>query len=223
MASLVSQRSYILETLNNSGIFVINNNMTGIYKITSPSGKIYIGQSINVLQRKLNYKNFNSNKGNIGPKLYNSLQKHSWEQHKFEIIEECSIEQLDKREIYWGMEFNVLNENGLNLKLGDGRGICSEETKQKMRIVHLGNKKREGCKMSEHSKQLISQKNSKPKPPIFSEKKFKSILQYDLKGNLIKEWSSITEAQKIYGSSIINNLRNYTKTAYGFIWKYKVI
>lgn len=53
----------------------------------------------------------------------------------------------------------------------------------------------------------------------------RKILQYDLNGNFIKLWSSITEADFYYanrrGSSIGSCLRNRTKTAYGYIWKYE--
>jgi hypothetical protein len=55
----------------------------------------------------------------------------------------------------------------------------------------------------------------------------KPILQYDLQGNFIKEWSSIKEANlnltnKIRNSSSIGmSLLGYIKTAYGFIWRYK--
>jgi group I intron endonuclease len=195
--------------------------MTGIYKITSPTGKVYIGQSVNIHQRKLNYKNFISNNGNIGPKLFNSLKKYGWEQHIFEVVEECLVDQLNEREIYWGKYYNTLLE-GLNCKLGEGRGACSEETKQKMSKAHLGNKKRVGCIMSEEAKQSIGLKNSKPKPKVFSEKKSKPIIQYDLEGNFIREWNSIIEAQKRYGNSIISNLRGNTETAYGYKWKYKL-
>lgn len=103
--------------------------MIGIYKITNPKGKIYIGQSNNILNRwKYNYFNV---KCINQTKLYNSLKKHSPEAHIFEIIEECSLEQLNERETYWGLFYNVL-EDGLNCKLGEGRGACSEKTKQKM-------------------------------------------------------------------------------------------
>jgi hypothetical protein len=47
--------------------------MIGIYQIISPSGKIYIGQSINIEQRKLQY--LRLNRSCIGPKLYNSIKK----------------------------------------------------------------------------------------------------------------------------------------------------
>ena len=103
-----------------SSSFHIFIGMIGIYKITSPTNKIYIGQSINLEKREDDYKKLKCDKQ---PKLYNSLQKHGWEQHKFEIVEECSLEQLNEKEIYWGKEFDVLGENGLNLRLGNANGL----------------------------------------------------------------------------------------------------
>ena len=103
----------------------------GIYKITSPTGKIYIGQSSDISWRWEQYKKYP--KSFIGQrKLYNSITKHGVENHQFDIVEECNIENLNEREIYWGIYFNVLSENGLTLKLGNGKQIVSDETKQKM-------------------------------------------------------------------------------------------
>jgi group I intron endonuclease len=135
--------------------------MIGIYKITNPKGKIYIGQSINIKIRNNFYK---TNNCKNQPKLYNSLQKHSWEQHTFEIIEECSLEQLNEREIYWGLYYNVLGENGLNLRLGNGRGLVSEETKQKQRKAKLGKKLSE-----EHCIKISNALKNMPKPKNFGE------------------------------------------------------
>jgi group I intron endonuclease len=137
------------------------NKMIGIYKIINPKGKTYIGQSTNIKNRKYYYA---SNKCDKQPKLYNSIQKYGWEQHIFEIIEECGLEQLNEREIYWGSHYGVLGENGLNLRLGNGRGACSEETKQKQRIAKLGIKQ---------SKKTIEKRTNKlkgiPKPDGFGE------------------------------------------------------
>jgi hypothetical protein len=55
-------------------------------------------------------------------------------------------------------------------------------------------------------------------------KAIKSIIQYDLEGNFIKEWNSIKEASNFYGfhvSTISKNLRLDNKTACGYIWRYK--
>lgn len=58
----------------------------------------------------------------------------------------------------------------------------------------------------------------------FNESKIKKVIQYDIIGNYIREWSSITEAQKKLGinhSSIVNNCRNRRPSAGGYIWAYK--
>jgi hypothetical protein len=52
------------------------------------------------------------------------------------------------------------------------------------------------------------------------------ILQYDLKENFIKEWPSIRQAgleiKGTSGETIRKCLKGLQKTAYGFIWKYKI-
>lgn len=52
---------------------------------------------------------------------------------------------------------------------------------------------------------------------------YKSVNQYDTSMNLIKTWSSVTEAEKktnIHRSNIIAVCNNRQKTAGGFIWRY---
>lgn len=51
----------------------------------------------------------------------------------------------------------------------------------------------------------------------------KPILQYDLKGNFIKEYESIIETSKYFKnhSTIGEVCRGHNKTSHGFIWKYK--
>ena len=68
----------------------------GIYKITSPSGKIYIGESLNLKQRCLTYLNPNRLKKQRA--IYNSLIKDSVESHEIEIIELCEVDELLVRE-----------------------------------------------------------------------------------------------------------------------------
>lgn len=51
------------------------------------------------------------------------------------------------------------------------------------------------------------------------------ILQYNLKGEYIREYRSISEAVKLNGfkhtTNIICNLKGRSKSAYGYVWKYK--
>lgn len=84
--------------------------MIGIYKITSPSNKVYIGQSLNIEKRFNQYKKLDISKQR---KLHNSFNKYGIDSHIFEIIEECSIDLLNFRERYW-QEFYQSVEKGLN-------------------------------------------------------------------------------------------------------------
>ena len=83
---------------------------SGIYKITSPSNRIYIGQSSNVKERFKAYKQLQKSK--FLTKLYRSFLKYGIENHKFEIIEECLPELLNERERFWQDYYNVNSKKG---------------------------------------------------------------------------------------------------------------
>jgi len=110
---------YITGKIKKKSMEKTKNVITGIYKITNPKGKIYIGQTSNWNKRLRYYKTFQC-KGQI--KLYNSLRKYGPEDHKFEIIEECSTDLLNEREIYWIKKYDSLGKNGMNLKEGGAGG-----------------------------------------------------------------------------------------------------
>ena len=88
---------------------------SGIYKITSPSNRIYIGQSSDLKERFRRYKHLHRSK--LLTKLYRSFLKYGIENHKFEIIEECLPELLNERERYWQDYYNVNSKNGLTCGL----------------------------------------------------------------------------------------------------------
>lgn len=116
------------------------NGVCGIYKITNPLGKIYIGESENIPNRMYSYKIVSCQKQR---KLYNSIRKYGWEAHTFEIVEECDFDDLLCKERYWQDFYNVLGVEGLNLKLtncGDLKGVMSEETKNKISVKNSGSK-----------------------------------------------------------------------------------
>ena len=113
--------------------------MIGIYKITSPSGRIYIGQSIDLKRRIARYKsNLNASKGQS--KLNRSFIKYGIENHTFEIICLCHIDLLNKAERYYQDKYNSMI-NGLNLRLtksNDKSGKMSNESVAKM-LVYKNN------------------------------------------------------------------------------------
>ena len=109
-------------------------NGTGlIYKITSPSGKVYIGQTTRKLNRRISRHATES--GCVAMKR--AMDKYGRENMKCDVIEEnIPREQLDDYEMYWIDELNTLSPNGYNLKTGGGRPLFSEESKERMREVH---------------------------------------------------------------------------------------
>src|SRR6478609_2417051 len=89
--------------------------MACIYKITSPSKKVYIGSTVNIKRRWSLYRSLNCKSQR---KLYSSFLKYGVCNHIFEIVTECSIEELLKLETHWGLFYNVLGKKtGLNLLL----------------------------------------------------------------------------------------------------------
>jgi group I intron endonuclease len=104
--------------------------MPGIYKWTSPTNRVYVGQSKDLDKRKKWYMSDGIRNAQM-PKLKRSFNKYGIDNHIYDIIEHCTIEQLDEKEIHWGLFYNTL-EHGLNCKLGEQNSIFSESTKKKM-------------------------------------------------------------------------------------------
>lgn len=114
--------------------------MIGIYKITSPSNKIYIGQSKDINNRLKDYLKLQNCKGQI--RLYRSFIKYGVQNHKFEIQEECNFDELNVRERYWQDFYDVIKENGLNCFL--------TQTNEKPKIFSIESRK----KLSETKKKM---------------------------------------------------------------------
>lgn len=120
----------------------------GIYKIISPNGKIYIGQSENVYRRWVLYKGkyiLNNNSKKSYPKiLWRSLQKYGSQKHTFEIVEICDIDKLNEREIFWIDFYKTYNtRHGMNCTKG-GEGVkgykWSKKARLKQSLTHKGKK-----------------------------------------------------------------------------------
>lgn len=86
-----------------------------LYKITSPSGSVYIGQTSNLKLRLRNYKNCTCTSQKI---LFNSIKKYGWDAHEFIILNELvtTSETIDLLEIeqiaYYknlGISLNIAN------------------------------------------------------------------------------------------------------------------
>ena len=99
--------------------------MIGIYKITNTiNNKIYIGLSSNIEERwKIHKKRYKIETDKEYEKhLYRSFRKYGLDAFTFEVIEECSVEELANREIYW-ISYYDSYANGYNETPG-GEIIC---------------------------------------------------------------------------------------------------
>lgn len=221
----------------------------GIYKIISPSNKVYIGQSTNIEFRFSSYKNLK--RCNKQTKLFASFQKYGTQNHTFEIIEECIESELNKRERHWQEYYDVLNKDkGLNLrlqKLDDKSGKLSAEVINKIRNSNLGKKRsdefKKNCSERLKGKCLFTKEQiektanlkrgvTRSKDVINSISKTKraslsyTIIQTDLNNNFIKEWQSLAQIKEQTGfdkSNIHNCLTGKYKYSHGYKWykKYK--
>lgn len=216
--------------------------MIGIYRITNPKGRVYVGQSVDIEKRHKNYQTLANCKSQL--KLYRSLVKYGFSNHIFEVVEECKVEELNTTERCWQDFYNVLVE-GLNCRLTatkDKSGKCSKEsierrvantdyvllqqkralnTDYEKRTANTNYKKRtlntdyssfQERKVANTDYDAIAKKNCKP------------ICQYTKEGIYLREWDSIRQAGeylKLHRTDITQCCKERRKSAGGFAWKYK--
>lgn len=149
--------------------------MIAIYKITSPTGKVYIGQSWDIARRKREYNRLSCKKQ---IKLHASIKKHNWVNHQFDIIVEfpsdVNQEIMDNYEkLYWSqyldLGFDMMNikEPGKGGKLAQstkdkisakakGR-IFTEDHKRNLSLSHIGSSQNKGRVLTDEHKKKIGE------------------------------------------------------------------
>lgn len=102
----------------------------GIYKITNLiNGHYYIGQSRDIKGR---FRGHRLSGRKIADKDHNTpihlaIHKYGEENFSYEVLEECSVDELDEKEIYWidklqatkNGNYNILNGGQDRMKFGD--------------------------------------------------------------------------------------------------------
>lgn len=113
--------------------------ISGVYMIKNIiNNKIYIGQSSDIFNRWVKHKNFLKNNNHHNRHLQAAWNKYGEDAFLFSIIEQCSCDKLDNREIYW-INYYSSYIDGYNLDLGGGgiRGYKhTQEELDKMRKTH---------------------------------------------------------------------------------------
>lgn len=173
----------------------------GIYKITSPNNRIYIGQSNDIRRRILTY--FEPKGGSSQVRLKASFKKYGIDLHSFIILEDCEESLLNEKERYWQEHYDVLSKSGLNCKMTttlDKSGRLSDETKKL-----IGDKTKGTTKTCQST--------------------MKKVYQYSKDGAFLQEYVSLREAERqtgIHSSSITHSIKGkgYSKSAGGYLWSY---
>lgn len=131
-----------------------------IYKFTSPSGRVYVGQTVDLYSRYISHSKMY---GNSSPVLYKSFKKYGFENHIFEVIEECEISQLSERERYWQEYYDTV-KSGLNCKYTstkDRTGKLSYETRRKIGDAQIGKlNHRYGKSLPKHLNPMYGKKHT---------------------------------------------------------------
>ena len=108
----------------------------GIYQIKCRgNGKIYIGQTIDLDRRRYDHLRNLRRGTHHNHYLQRAFNKYGENSFEFSVLQECSMEELDKAEKDWITKFDSTNPLiGYNLESGGNPGKeVSEETKEKKR------------------------------------------------------------------------------------------
>ena len=171
-------------------------NQVGIYKITSPTNKVYIGQSWELDDRLDFYaKEFCKNQR----KLYNSIIKHGWQSHKFEVLmyvsENISQEMFDGIEQAYMDYYRKLGFELMNIREAGSHGRHSEETKRKIseanrgRVVSVEQRKRisDSQKGKKQSLETVSKRSESMKGRVVTDET-RAKIGLKNKGRKLKEY-----------------------------------
>lgn len=169
--------------------------MIGIYKIENlVNHKLYVGQSIDIEERYKQhiYKAFNNNERAYNSAIHQAFRKYGIENFKLEVIEQCNIDELDEKEIYWIKQLDTISPNGYNISLGGQFNKASNKRFCPLcgEVMTKGADLCLNCYLKEKSKHLPSAE--------------------ELKEKLIEYNGNFTQVGKLYGV-IDNSVRKWCK------------
>lgn len=147
------------------------------------TGKKYIGQTTQILEKRIKRHFCDSEKTDYH--FHRAIKKYGKENFIFGIVEECNLEELNSKEIYWIDVYDTF-ANGYNSDTGGLNGrLLSENTKEKIRNSlknrtftpeHIEKIKKSltGKTLSQETRNKISQsKTGKYRGPLSEEHKKK--------------------------------------------------
>ena len=169
-----------------------------IYKIQNKiNGKIYIGQTVGTLEHRMSQHKANGKKISV---IGNAIHKYGWDNFDVEVIDEAeTIEELNRKEIYWIGYYKSLSPNGYNLELGGRNALPEEETRKKISEANKG--------------RHLAEKSPRAR----------KVYMFSLNGDFIAEYGSVREASRqtnIPYGQISGVCRGEHFIARGYRWSY---
>ncbi len=127
-------------------------------------GKWYIGQTINVYNRKKEHLSYLRRNAHYNPHFQRAWNLYGESQFEFQILEFCAIDMLNIRETSWINYHNSTNKAfGYNIEGGGCKSkIVSEETRKKMSASLKGRKHSEERNRHKSVYMRIALQNRRP-------------------------------------------------------------
>lgn len=218
----------------------------GIYKIENLiNGKVYIGQSICITHRWRAHRKdaYNPKNRCYERPLYRAIRKYGLDNFSFTVIEYCSEDILNEREVYWIKYYNSF-EDGYNLTPGGHEpviiipsklyelwdaGYSVGELIEYFQVSHgtitKWLKNHETYSITEAFRRGGYRADAKNKAAQVRAVNGK-LVQYDLEGNFIRKWNSIKQIQRelnlsSVGDGISKCLSKEYFSSGGFRWGYE--
>lgn len=202
--------------------------MAFVYKITNDiNDKVYIGMTTRSVE--LRWKEHLRHGSQL---IDTAIQQLGKEHFKIEVIEECSEEEVDDKEIYW-IKFYNSYEKGYNVTIGgrDSKMIMTNKVDLVLQLWNEGltvNKIVEATKLNVETVRGYLNKNGidhnqiRQRANVYIGKaKAKPIGQYDLENNLIKIWDSQVQIRKEkgYAKSTLERAIKYKRILDNSYWR----
>ena len=203
-----------------------------IYKHTSPSGKVYIGQTGQKPENR-----WDNGKGYKSGYFYCAIKKYGWDNIRHEVLftglDQLNADIIEEDLIYYykqiGKSYNLANGGSVN------RGWkMSDEAKEKLRIINTGRT------LSDEAKEKIRLSKLGEKNPNYGKSPSKEtrekiskagkgrgakrVKQIDPEsGEVVKIWDSETEACEFYNGNpgLISNAIRRNSITKGYYWKFE--
>lgn len=205
--------------------------MPYIYKITNLiNQKIYVGKTTTTIEKRWKTHWEDSTRLDISNRpLYKAFNKYGKENFKIEELEECSIDELNDKEIYWIEKLGSF-KYGYNATLGgDGKHYADYDLI--FNLYQEGYTIKKIAELTHYDAETVSKGinfhgiSQEERLARGKEAIQHSVAQIDKNTNeILNIFPSLKEAYNFLGkqhsghiASVCNNKR---KTAYGYKWKY---